>query len=229
MDAKGKILISRPCYQYYEYDNLVTVENMINASRRAGWLSVSFWQRGSSIPRLRNAAVEQAKEGKFDKLLFVDSDMHVFADSLLKLLRHDVAVVAGVYVAKQPPHLYMAGNMVEGTVQTVQDITPGQLLPIDRAGTGFLLIDMAVFDNIEPPYFSWDAQGNDNKDGGEDFYFCRKVREAGIQIFLDTDCVVGHVGNWVYGPPDHAVYCDNKKSVKTPPLLISPGGEVLVH
>ncbi len=62
------------------------------------------------------------------------------------------------------------------------------LIECDGVGGGCLLIHRRVFDALEKPYFKC----NPNTFIGEDFYFCRKVREAGFKIYLDPGILCGH-------------------------------------
>ncbi len=62
------------------------------------------------------------------------------------------------------------------------------LIECDGVGGGCLLIHRRVFDAIEKPYFKC----NPNTFIGEDFYFCRKAREAGFKIYLDPGILCGH-------------------------------------
>ena len=43
---------------------------------------------------------------------------------------------------------------------------------------------------IEAPWFKFEG-------GGEDVYFCRKVREAGFSVVIDTHVLPGHIGEHV--------------------------------
>lgn len=220
--AGRRILISRPCYQYYEFDNIVSVDNMRTHTRREKWIIPDYhWLRTSNLPEGRNDGVRSAMSIGADKLLFIDSDMSVPAYALLHLLRHDVPVVSGVYVSKQPPHLYMAGTYNEdgSRLMTFPEIKPGQLIECDWVGAGFMLIDMKVFEKIEPPYFSW-KEFPGKKNAGEDEYFCDKVRAAGMKVYVDTDCIVGHIGSWVYDAEDHKAFAR-----PTVPLLVSSDGQ----
>ncbi len=80
-------------------------------------------------------------------------------------------------------------TLVKGDLATA--ILPGKredLIECDGVGGGCLLIHKRVFDAIEKPYFKC----NPNTFIGEDFYFCRKAREAGFKIYLDPSIMCGH-------------------------------------
>ncbi len=80
-------------------------------------------------------------------------------------------------------------TLVKGDLPTA--ILPAKredLIECDGVGGGCLLIHRRVFDAIEKPYFKC----NPDTFIGEDFYFCRKAREAGFKIYLDPSILLGH-------------------------------------
>ena len=75
---------------------------------------------------------------------------------------------------------------------------------VDHIGT---FRKMSVFEKMKRPYFRFiDKEESDElPEGqtlGEDYYFCNKMREAGIRMWCDIDLSyqVGHVGQWVFTP-----------------------------
>jgi GT2 family glycosyltransferase len=60
--------------------------------------------------------------------------------------------------------------------------------------TGCMMIHRRVLDALEKPFFRLvtDEAATRLMDS-EDFYFCRKAREAGFTIYLDTDMPCSHV------------------------------------
>jgi len=213
--VKEKIVISRPCYDTYEYENVVSLSQLQNFSLSQGYVCFNHFTKGSNIARQREQGVAVARQAKVDRILWVDSDIMVREDSLLMLLEDDKDIISGVAVGKQPPF-----NFIIGRKNDDGDIVPIDKLPakrlfndIDGVGFGFMLIKTSVFDKIEPPYFVM----GDNL--GEDYYFCNKAKAAGLDLWVDTECQVGHVGQYVYSINDREV---------EEPLIISPGGG-MVH
>ena len=69
-------------------------------------------------------------------------------------------------------------------------LAPGQgLQPVDRIGTGVLLVARRVFTAVHEPWFAPAFDGDD----GEDMSFCAQAQQAGIALWADTDINVGHL------------------------------------
>jgi hypothetical protein len=74
---------------------------------------------------------------------------------------------------------------------TDEEMFSGKLVELDATGTGALLFNMEIFDRIEEPWFK--VENDEAGVTGEDFYFCKKARGAGVQIFADSSIEVDHV------------------------------------
>lgn len=167
---------------------------------------------GSIIPQNRNGVVDKAIENKADFLLFIDSDMVFDQDSLVRLLKHDRDVVSGICVCKTPPFKPVAKVMRDDGVYEVREgLGEGRFYSdIDMVGAAFLLIRTSVFDKMTKPYFAMPPYMEGIM--GEDVYFCRKAKELGYDICIDTSVSVGHIGEAIYTIDDHIEYLEAKKN-----------------
>jgi hypothetical protein len=157
--------------------------------------------KGLPIDRARCDLVAQAKEKKASHIFFLDSDVIVPQDGLIKLWNHKLPVVCGVYGSKhEAPGVWIEQTKSgEGRYAALasQHLEKYPLFtdPNIVIGAGCMLIDMNVFGRLEEPYFEW-TQGR--KPGGvsEDFDFCEKCRKAGIPVHVDTTvrCFHGDYG-----------------------------------
>ncbi|RYD62550.1 MAG: hypothetical protein EOP83_14295, partial [Verrucomicrobiaceae bacterium] len=101
---KGKhIAIATPCYGGQVFQNyLMSIIKLIYTMPKYG-VSLSFIIRGgdSLIPRTRNSIVaEFLATDHYTHLLWVDADIGFEPDAVLRLLRADRDVAAGVYPMK---------------------------------------------------------------------------------------------------------------------------------
>lgn len=132
-------------------------------------------------------------------VLFVDSDQTFPFDTLHRLAQRQKLVVGANVVKRVYPSGFCA---VKGGLEFVTRPVDRGLAEVDVCGTGVMLIDTRLFPRLAPPYFCqpWDEELR--MTFGEDVYFCRKVREAKIPIFVDHDLSkdIGHVGAYEFRP-----------------------------
>ncbi len=138
---------------------------------------------GSMLHLMRERLVQRAIELKCTHLLFVDSDMAFNPDAVLKLLKRKKAVIGAPYNRRQLP--------LTTTMVNPKDLK-AKLTEVEAVGTGFLLIDLKVFKDLEAPWFFW-GEGT-----GEDYWFCDKARKAGHKIWADLTVPIKHVGDYQY-------------------------------
>ena len=163
--------------------------------KRKGRIGV-FAPQSYCIDVSRNLIVEHALEIGYDYILWVDSDMILPKDTLLKLMAHNKDIVSGVYSYKVlHAENCVAKRFIPTEEDTYEDISIKEiretngLIEIDGIGFGCVLTKVSIFKDIEKPYFKYEP------DMGEDIYFCRKAQKAGYKIYLDTSILAGHVGN----------------------------------
>jgi len=147
-----------------------------------------------SIADARNSLVEQARELGCTHLLMCDTDQKYPADTLTRLMEHEVDV-CGVRVHRRwPPFDVILYKGQMGSYKHIRDEVCfcGDLVEVDATGAGCLLFDMAVFDRLPAPWFKLGVH-TDGKPYGEDIYFCNEARKAGVRIFVDTSVEVAHL------------------------------------
>jgi GT2 family glycosyltransferase len=220
-EFRGRVLITRPCYDTYDYENIVSVEGMRMQANREGWGCNFHFCKGSNIAEQRTQGVEMALKVDADYMLCIDSDVLVMQDSLVRLLAHDVDIVSGIVVSKKEPYTPHAANKKDdGTYYIVKHYQKNAFFKVDAVGFGFVLIKTDVLRKIKPPYFKM------SKDKGEDFYFCEQAKKAGFDIYVDTACNLAHIGKYYYTIDD---YYGTHPELDQKPKLITPSGKVLVN
>lgn len=163
------------------------------------------------IHRARNKAVVEAVRNQCTHLMFIDDDMtfpHYAVDQLID--RH-LPVVGGLcFARKETQENKPVAKKIEGDLMSdmsIEDIpTFDEPFEVAGTGTGFLLIDMKVFQTLEPPFFYY---GNPEDFGlkalpfpehdlSEDTTFMLNLRKNNIPIYIDPTFEVGHVGEKLY-------------------------------
>lgn len=153
------------------------------------------YARGVDVSGNCNQIIREMK----GEWVWIMGDDHVFDQlALLKLLRHDVDVVVP-YVLKRtppwPPVVY--SHQDEDGLYVTATLPEDELTRVHAAGSAGMLIRRRVLDAMEDPWFrpAPDAHGLN-----EDLYFCRKVREAGFEIYCDPSVAMGHIGVYTVWP-----------------------------
>lgn len=166
-------------------------------------------ERGYTISENRNYSVVQAQKNNSGYLLFIDDDMTFPKDTLEKLLVHKKEVVGVNSYSRCLPLSSTVGLMDKKGEYKHPDKYPSFELKIPEelfrcyfVGAGVLLIDMKVFEKIKKPYFEFTTYKQGEFKGmvkdGEDGTFCKKVREAGMDVWCDGSIEVGHLGEYEY-------------------------------
>ena len=158
-------------------------------------------------------------------LFFLDDDLGWQPSAALRLVQHNVDVVAGCYPKKSDKGEWPA-----------QMETDGDSRPIERNGlwraklapTGFMCIKRAVLEKMaqasglyvdttapgataaqwnifDMGWFTTDGDRPANQGGvagqfwGEDYYFCRRWRDMGGEVWIDPDIMFTHRGSMAWG------------------------------
>ena len=178
-----KVLIAMPTARYIETNTFLSIYNL---KKPKGVITSFLAVEGYSVDTSRNALAKEAKSMGADYILWVDSDMIIPKDTLKRLLSHDKDIVTGAYAFKDINSQDLVVFSVNNERVKYSDING--LTEVSGIGFGCCLVKTDVFDKIDFPYFVF------GEDYGEDIYFCRKVREKGIKIFIDPDVKCGHIG-----------------------------------
>lgn len=189
-----KILIAIPTSREIDIQCAASLIGM----KRKGRIGV-FAPQSYAIDASRNLIVEHALEIGYDYILWVDSDMILPKNTLLRLLSHNKDIVSGVYSYKVINGENAVAKRYSKTEEdTYEDVSlkeireTKELMLVDGIGFGCVLTKVDIFKKIKQPWFRYE------KDLGEDIFFCRKAQENGIEIFVDPTVKAGHVGQVNY-------------------------------
>ena len=158
--------------------------------------------RSSILPETRTRLVSRAHKYEATHIMWFDTDMKFPKDTILRLLNHNKLVIGANYVTKEPeprPVAYKEDDNYIGPIWT-NKLSFG-IEQVTFLGMGVLLTDIRVFDALALHYFMFEPQPPQFlKQCGEDGYFCSKLRDAGIEVWIDHDLSrqVAHLGDWEY-------------------------------
>jgi len=208
----------------------------VDAKFMDGVLNTIFWAKenkinivgkiramGNQIGRQRQGIFDiWANQEMSDWLLWIDSDI-VLTPEAFKLVwdtadKNTKPVVSGLYfVSKenekplmQPmPALFKQGrNKYE--LEVINQIPHNQVIEIDSAGFGFLLMHKSIVPKIRkisPEYSLFaEEEGLGDKYISEDIVFFRKLKTAGVNLYAHTGATVEHMKRFSFDANYYNVY-----------------------
>lgn len=176
MEAEAKIRGIKECYEFLWFS--------------AGEIFIPFAREQLAAEALRNNC---------DYLFMVDDDMMCPPDLFFQLVKHDVDICAALAFTRNPPHLPVIYQAIEGwdavtrrdyfINNSVKNYPKNKLVECDAVGFGAVLIKTELFKKMERPWFMG-SHGT-----GEDIHFCYQAKKKGFRVFMDTAVKLGHLGN----------------------------------
>ena len=166
---------------------------------KVGDCQVSFILN-SLIYDARNKFCEQAIQGEFDYIFWLDSDMIFPSYVLRQMLQDDKDIVSGLYFRRNYPYTPVAFEELwhdEEDSLHKKDLLewPNELFRVGGVGFGCVLMKTDVlFDIAGKDGGVW---FNPMPDAGEDAAFCLRAQEHGYEIWIDPTFKLGHVGQTV--------------------------------
>lgn len=199
-----KIFIGTPCFEYKVNANYT--KTLLEFSK-LGINFEPFFIHDSLITRARNELITQFYEDStFTHLFWLDSDVSIPGEGLLSLLSHKVNVVAA------PVPIKNLNLKFHQSIRKVYEEVKPYLYKSEAAATGaFLMTKKSVDLLIENSKFYFINDTSDRKiynvfevcirDGeymSEDWDISYKLRDLGIDIYVDSSFPVIHSGTYEY-------------------------------
>jgi hypothetical protein len=194
------------------YNSTLTVpcfESLLRGShilRDAGHaVKIHFHNGNPYIDMARNACVKQFLASDCTDMIFIDADVGYEDDALLKLVKHDKELIAGIYPFKQDKLDFPVNIYFDPITNNCKEESTG-LVTATMVPTGFMRIKRTVFEQMikhyemEPcceglyHFFDTGVQPGGNKWYGEDYLFCNRWVEMGGKIFIEPDITFKHTG-----------------------------------
>ena len=141
----------------------------------------------------------------YDYIMWIDSDMVFTPEQFFKLLDHEKDVVSGMYKMSDNLNYATVENMDEdffeqwAYYQFMQDkdikAKNKKLFKVDYTGMGWMLVKYGVIEQMKYPWFHPRVQKH--KAGWEEFVwddveFCMRVRDLGLDVWVDPTIIPGH-------------------------------------
>ena len=162
--------------------------------------------QGASVAENQNIGARRMLENPDAHWAWIIGDDHTFQpDTVYHLLDRQLDFVSPLCAMRHPPFgpsVFKQGATPEDgwPPLTWDDIPTEDLLEVDATGLAGALVRRSVFEKIQDPWFEVGSPSNDRQRFGEDLYFCKKARQAGVRIWLDPTVQVGHMTTVVLDP-----------------------------
>jgi hypothetical protein len=153
---------------------------------------------GSIIAQNRETIVTEAIKAGSERLVFLDTDIVFPPDAIGRLLKHDHAIIGGLYHLKRLP-LESAvklpgqdGHFFTGRMTMPDEPIKAALLP-----AGFLSLHLpTLMAKLPRPWFPYGFENGEFI--GEDTMFCRAAHAAGLELWCDPTIPLKHLGRYAY-------------------------------
>lgn len=171
---------------------------------------------GRPFDHARNEICMAAIDHGFHSVFFMDSDIICPPDTILRLLKHNMPIVSGIYCRRSPPH---AVPVMIKNGQWVTEFPKNKLFEVDMVGAGCLLINCEMLKTLPPispqagkQWFHWRSDLASLCPPGmavsEDFAFNLHCKAHGIPTIIDPTIICKHIGSSQVGlgkfePLDH--------------------------
>jgi hypothetical protein len=153
-----------------------------------------FGVSGSMLPETRHRCVAEALKWDATHILWLDDDMIFPRDTIQVLLRHNLPVVGANYCRRSHPHLPTAHKGGDNGIVYTTDESAG-VEEVKHLGMGCVLTDARIYECVDLPFFQFEPKEDGVGVIGEDVFFFKKLKDAGIPTYVDHDLSkhVGHV------------------------------------
>lgn len=211
VDLKGRSLfVAIPAYDGKL--NIKTAFALAQLMPKALSLGVSVFLSDMSgcsiITMARNSLVNEFLKTDATDMLFIDSDVIVTPDDVLRLMCQHTGrdVTAGMYPRRASDKKFFLDVHYDDNGDLEFD---GSLMRANRVGTGFMMISRNIIERMVEAHPEWQYENKEGsgtvsalfdfvvKDGkfvGEDYLFCDRVRDIGGSIWVDVDISLPHIG-----------------------------------
>lgn len=183
------------------------------------------------LPVARNTLTAMFMNGDGTDLFFIDSDVGFNPGGVIKILEREEKVVAGIYPLKRHPMGYPVQVKTEDGIPIGRD----GLIEADFLPAGFMRIKRTVIERMQKAYPDLKYKANvvdvinsgvteaydffnmgvmDNQTWtSEDFFFCKRWRDIGGQLWVYPNIDFKHVGRYNYEGNYHKYLLARPKNV----------------
>lgn len=203
-ERKIQVTVGVPAFDHFKAEMAIS---LIGALLQFPYALHFCTQRGCYLDVNREMLLRDALAAKSDYLVFVDTDLVFRKDALERLLALDKDIVGANYYEKRIPLVSTVKPLgPDGKMATdgklIQGELPAEPFQVAAVATGLMAINLKRLTAKWPigPYFAFGTLGTQFE--GEDVGFCRRAREAGLEVWCEPRISVLHMGELPFGKLD---------------------------
>ena len=164
---------------------------------------------GTLIYEARNLIAQKAVENNFDAVLWLDSDMIVPRDALVRLAEdmeeHRADLVTALYFRRKPPTNPVISNDFYWRVEDDGSVKTGATSYVDYPRNAVFPVNGMVFGCcmtsgklLKAMVDAYGSPFTPLMGIGEDYAFCYRAGKAGFKLLCDSRVKCGHIGSMVF-------------------------------
>ena len=153
---------------------------------------------GYRIDQIRNLIAHIAIENNYEYVLFLDSDIIMPQDTLVKLISSKKPIVTGIYLQRKPGETITEVHLNGKNIEDLNFFKNKDFIEADSVGFGCILVKTSILEEVGYPQFEYHPALTMESTFSEDADFCLKARALGYKITVLTDLKFGHIGKMIH-------------------------------
>lgn len=193
-NINGSYLILSPSYAKIEPFFFLALANAVNVFNELGIKHKIVTEINTYLPDAREGLSKRSFLEDYTHLIWLDTDVVFASSELLYLmeaieLTKDYDMVSPVIKARLEPHMPLVYK--DNAIAQIPKFQ--EWMQADAVGFGCLLMPKKVLETIERPHFQTEYKEN-GRLTGEDIFFFRKAKKAGLRLGVNLFSRFGHIG-----------------------------------
>jgi len=139
--------------------------------------------------KARQILWDMARYSKADRMVFLGEDIVIQPDTLIKHAEAKYDIYSALYFEREAPYRPMVFKLDNNLIWTAGEIKiDKEVKVVEGVGLDCCSISRNVLNRLTSNVFVPYHQAT-----GDDLSFCLRVKQAGFNIYVDTNHIVGHV------------------------------------
>lgn len=202
-----KLMIAIPTYDYMHFQFVQCLTKLIRRLDADGIDFEVIYQGGTLVYVGRDKLAKMAIDQGFTHILWLDSDMIFNEDLLENLMLSGKSFVTGIAHARRAPHVSCIFNEIWPAVDRWEGHDyPKGTFKIGGCGFACVLMETKVAEKV---YTINGTAFFPMKELGEDLAFCKRARDAGIELWAEPKVWLGHIGHITVYPEYEDLYANS--------------------